>query len=75
MKEPLEAPPLGTPRPGPASNVRRSFSERLLYWTLTAITDADIVALLLMEGAAEALEWGTERVRWKGAREDKDLEI
>jgi hypothetical protein len=56
MQEPLQAPLLGTPRPGPPSRAHRSLLARLLEWTLVAITAANVVVLLLIEGMAEALE-------------------
>ncbi len=54
MKEPLQAPPLGTPLPGPPPRVRRSRIAGFLEWTLIVILSADTVAVLLMEGTAEA---------------------
>jgi hypothetical protein len=62
IKEPLQAPPLGTVRPGPASNVPQSLIERLLQWTLIVITATNILALLLIEVTAEALDRSWPRV-------------
>jgi hypothetical protein len=56
IKEPLQAPLLGTVRPGPPPRVRQSRLARLLEWVGVVITAANIVALLLVEETAEAMD-------------------